>query len=258
MKISAYQVIKENAIDSDQSKSSYLLDTKRQIFAIADGISDLAGNIYKNKSNAIEPSKKILLDFKTFIDQGFSDEEITLPFVYKSYLSAKSNLLFNAVYFANQNLCDENGKKQLHERVGASFGCVFIYEKKLTLLNVGSTSVFLFRSGELIPLVVPHNWIQRQRGESLGAVLKYQAAQYECAPIFALGIDYVFEPFFFEYLLSENDEIILTNDQVYPWIHKDEFLDVLNSNIHDKNDKLLNYLRNNGSKGDILFLRLRI
>lgn len=67
---------------------------------------------FGGKVRGKQAAEKCLSHIHQFIQNGLEDSEVTLPFVYRSYLSSYSNFIFNAVLYANQNVCREFAKEQ--------------------------------------------------------------------------------------------------------------------------------------------------
>src|SRR5437764_164974 len=101
--IRAFSAQTRSAIDGQANEDSYLVYPERLLFGVADGFG----------GSTVGPAavKKCLDDVKLFVENGLGDSEVTLPFVYRSYLSASANLIFNSFLYANQNLYSENKNK---------------------------------------------------------------------------------------------------------------------------------------------------
>ena len=95
---------------------------------------------------------------KHFLFKEAGDRDATLPFVLRSYFSLAGNVLFNALIFANRKVLKLNGKKNVHEKGGASLIAGFMDGDLLALANVGVCSAMLMREGKSQELVVPRSY----------------------------------------------------------------------------------------------------
>lgn len=137
------------------NEDAYLAVPERQLFGVADG---LGGNGIGDVA-----AKKCLENVKYFVEHGLGDSEVTLPFIYRSYYTAGANLIFNAFLYANQQLFEENKKKQINSRGAASMMFVFFEGRHMTLANVGVCNAFLVRRGRVQSLVRPR-WVYVLKG----------------------------------------------------------------------------------------------
>src|SRR5689334_7978633 len=100
--VRAYGAVSDPGPARVLNEDACLVSAEHQLFGVADGFG---GNGIGDAA-----AKSCLGNVKYFVEAGLGDSEITLPFVYRSYLTAHANLLFNAFLFANQQLISENAK----------------------------------------------------------------------------------------------------------------------------------------------------
>lgn len=65
------------------------------------------------------------------------EDDATLPFVLKTYLSLKSNLMFNALIIANRALLEANRELPFHERGSVSVAIAMVSDKTVCVAAVG-------------------------------------------------------------------------------------------------------------------------
>ncbi len=83
-----------------------------KLFGVADG--------YGGNSIGDVAAKETLEKVSYFVKNGLGDSEVTLPFVYRRYLTEPGNLVFNAFLYANNELIRKNKTAHINSRGGAS------------------------------------------------------------------------------------------------------------------------------------------
>lgn len=147
---------------------------------------------------------------ETFLTKNSLDEEVTLPFVLRSYLSLTGNVLFNALYYANQKIFDQNQTKNMNERGGASLITGLLDGQFLALAHLGSCSAWLLREDQVSLLVIPKTYGRLTHPFS-GTCKSSEAAQ---VPLAALGLYQDLEPEVLEFRIEPGDWLILQTDGI--------------------------------------------
>jgi hypothetical protein len=70
------------------NEDAYIAFPKRQLFGVADG--------FGGSGIGDAAAKKALESVRFFVEHGLGDSEVTLPFVYRRYLTNGGNIIFNA------------------------------------------------------------------------------------------------------------------------------------------------------------------
>ncbi|MBI3534206.1 MAG: SpoIIE family protein phosphatase [Deltaproteobacteria bacterium] len=181
--------VQEDCIYSNQDKG---------IFTICDGFGGPeTGNLV---------SKLTCDAIKNFLEKEAGDIEATLPFVLRSYFSLASNVLFNALLFANQKVWSFNQDREINQKGGASVLSCFIDGDLLSIANVGVCSVWLERNRKLIELVTPRSY-----GRMLNPTVLDHDIELK-VPLMAIGMSEDLEPEIVEYKILPGDWILMQTD----------------------------------------------
>ena len=185
-------------------EDEFRFHSDRGIFSVADG--------FGGPLPGARASKSACEWIESFLLRGAQDLDATLPFVLRSYISLAGNVLFNALIYANQKILEENRKKNVNERGGASVVTGFIDGDHLALANVGSCGAWLIRGKKAVSLVTPRTY-----GRLFDPFSKEWASSSNCAadvPLGALGIYEDLEPEITECRIMPDDWLLLQTDGV--------------------------------------------
>jgi serine/threonine protein phosphatase PrpC len=175
----------------------------RGIFIVSDG--------FGGPISGAQAAKAACEEVRGFLFKEAGDQDATLPFVLRSYLSLAGNVLFNALVHANRKLINPNRKKNANDRGGASVIAGYLDGTLLALANVGACEAWLFRAGRMAELVIPRSYARMRNptGEtSAESEVEMQA------PLIALGLAEDLEPEIFEYQVQAGDWLLLHTDGV--------------------------------------------
>lgn len=173
------------------NEDAVLTDRERRIFAVADGFGGpVAGK---------EASREACEQVRAFLEREAGDQDATMPFVLRSYISLLGNVLFNSVLHSNRKVLRLNRDKTVHEKGGASLVTAYLDEDLLAIASVGACSSWLIRQGKMIRLTQPRSY-ERQSDPfvSQGTI-----------PLNALGMVEDLEPEIVEYRVRPGDWLVL-------------------------------------------------
>lgn len=183
--------------------------SEKKIFGIADG--------YGGNNIGDQAAKSVLENAGLFIKAGLGDSEVTLPFVFRDYLTDGGNLVFNALLFANQKLINKNRSNHINGRGGASALLTFLIGNKMIIGNVGLCQGTLIRRGRVQPLLRPRSY-NAYKGVFQGSWNTQWAF-----PLMGLGHSLHMEPEILELQLEPGDVVILSTDGIYPRLADEDF-----------------------------------
>ena len=144
MEISNFSVETHQGPYLDINEDGYDFDLDQNIYMIFDGFG---GNGIGDK--AVESLKT---NIKSFYQNFIADRNSTLPFYYSSKYLIEGNALINASLLAHKNLLDENNKKDISLRAGASGVLINKSESILTVLVTGNCRAYMLKKGRLVSL----------------------------------------------------------------------------------------------------------
>lgn len=147
---------------------------------------------------------------REFLEKEAGDLESTLPFVLRSYYSLPSNVLFNALVYANRKILELNKDKNIHEKGGASVIAALVDKDLTAIASVGSCSAWIFRNGESKEIVRPKSY-----GRLVDPFQSAERMEFGI-PLAALGMVDDLEPEINEVRLQRGDWLLLQTDGVPP------------------------------------------
>jgi serine/threonine protein phosphatase PrpC len=205
----AYATYSDKGSQRPINEDSVYTFTEKNIFGIADGYG---GN------NIGDVAARHALDYAgQFIKAGLGDSEVTLPFVFRDYLTDGGNLVFNALLFANQKLIDDNRGRHINGRGGASALLTFLTGNKMIVGNVGLCQGTLIRRGRVQPLLKPRSY------NALRGVFQGSWNTQWAFPLIGLGHSTHLEPEILELQVESGDVVILSTDGIYPRLVDEDF-----------------------------------
>jgi PPM family protein phosphatase len=151
--------------------------------------------------------KNISENLKKYYYQIGGDPDSTFPFFYSHKYLIEGNALINSMQYAHALLREENAKKSMNERGGASGIILAEADNVLTVVHTGNCKGFLLKKGDIQEVCRP---------DSLEAVSKDSfQKQFSTSPMSGFGL---FEDLYFEareYQVQKDDVILLLTDGIY-------------------------------------------
>jgi serine/threonine protein phosphatase PrpC len=180
---------------------------EKGVFIIADGFGG-------GKAGA-QAAQKACDSAKEFLEKEGGDRDATMPFVLRKYYSLNSNILFNAVLYANQEVLRLNEGKKPQVRGGCALLAGYLDGNFLSLANVGNCSAWLFRNGQVKALVQPRSY-----GRLQDPFLREAESSWD-VPLMALGMSRDLEPEIVEVKIDSSDAILWQTDGIKTNFHKE-------------------------------------
>lgn len=184
-----------------------LIDKERGILSFADGFG---GEVAGLKASQIGCDSVHL-----FLGKEGGDREATMPFVLKAYYSLATNLLFNALIFANQKILHHFKDTHFLERGGCSQLAMYLDGSVLSIAVVGHMQAYLLRESEHGEVKV-QKLIQPRTYHHMVDPLKEKTQDGFEIPLQALGIYEDLEPEMVEVHVRPGDRLLLLSGSVSP------------------------------------------
>ncbi len=171
----------------------------------------------------------VIENISRFYTQIAIDPERTLPFFYSSRHLIEGNALINSILFSHKKLFQDNMKKAMNSRGGASGVFVCQAETVLVLVSIGNCSSYLLRSDKLEKIFFEDSF----------SMLSPNAKSHECSlPMNAMGL---FPDLYYqvkELKITKGDKILLLSDGVSNWVEDFEAKYILEKDDIDNNGKI--------------------
>lgn len=168
-----------------------LADLERGIGIVADGFGGGRDSV----------AKMTVTEMMAFLKRGSGDQEVTLPFEYRTYCSLAGNVLCNSFVVANRKLRSIYGATPPQGKGGASAGAIFLDGDRLVLARVGAVSAWVEIDGIWTRLLAPDTW-----GEIDHPAAADPSPQ---VPLSALGLQKFVEPLVVEWRVRPGAKIAL-------------------------------------------------
>lgn len=199
-------------------QEDYLLSNEdRGIFVAADG--------FGGKKLGSSAAKSVCDLVLSYLEKEAGDLEATLPFVLKKYYSLAANVIFNAMYYANQQLQQTNSEKSGSEKGGCSAVAGFVDQDVLALASVGSCTSYLIRNGKLTELTQPRTY------EKL--LNPFSARLSQRTPLMCMGLYDELEPEIIEAKVRPGDWLILGTQPLSQKL-KEELMIINQNSLNNK------------------------
>jgi serine/threonine protein phosphatase PrpC len=189
-----------NAGNRPAQEDFVLADREKGVFVVADG--------FGGPLPGAAAAKAACEAVKNFLFKEARDQDATLPFVIRTYLSLASNVLFNSLVHANKKLLAMNRNKNVHEKGGASVLAAFLDGNQISIGNIGSCTAKLIRGNQKTDLVTPRTLGRMKDPFSNGSIPGCQV------PLMSLGMAEDLEPEIVEYEVRHGDWIVFKTDGI--------------------------------------------
>lgn len=204
------------------NEDSYEFDLNNNIYMVLDGfggsgVGDHASRILKEN----------LVKFYTNLS---ADPDSTFPFFFSSKYLIEGNALVNSMLYSNNLLIQENVKKEVSKRAGASAIIACKSESLLTLASVGNCTAYLFRRGVFKKIFQEDSFIFLSN-DDYDSYLKTM-------PLSAFGLFPDLHYQIKELRIFEDDLIVMMTDGVYARILEEEMRDIIGRSNKEMKSKI--------------------
>jgi PPM family protein phosphatase len=138
----------------EANEDSYLIDTGRKLFVVADGMGGHQGGGFA--------SKKILELLTSELDRLVNFQESTQPLQNLEERTITQMKLLRALQRANQMLFEISLKEQNLRGMGTTLTAVQFDDKFANFAHIGDSRGYLIRDGAIRQLTEDHSWVQEQ------------------------------------------------------------------------------------------------
>lgn len=153
MQIKAYGATDVGKVRS-ANEDSYLVDSERNLFIVADGMGGHQGGGYAS-NHAVKKIQEKIAGFEL-------EQEHTQPVAGAAAKNQVQLKLRNALLFANEHLFLKALEEPSLRGMGTTVTAIQLDQAALHIAHVGDSRLYLFRNGELRQLTKDHSWVQEQ------------------------------------------------------------------------------------------------
>ena len=220
--IKKYSYICDKGPFLDINEDDIEIDLKNELFIVIDGFG--GSNI------GSDTSKKIKETITHSYSKITGDPESTMPFFYNSKFLIEGNALVNATLKAQSQIFEDNKKKNLSSRGGASIVAGALAEDIMTFVSVGNCCSLLLRNNSIQFISSPDSY------EFVSGNGNQQF--FTNFPLNGIGL---FETLNFdikESRIIKGDTIIMLSDGAYNRLNLSELKNIFNSSSLKNKEKI--------------------
>lgn len=210
------------------------IDLQSSLYFILDGFGG---------SGIGDVSSKFIADTvkEIFLHIG-GDPDSTLPFFFSPKFLIEGNALINALHYSHKKLLEQNYKKVINQRGGASGIFAALSEQILTLVGIGNCRAYHMRKGFLERVI---------NDDSLRLLSQDDGTLWhKTSPANGLGL---FEHLYYstcEVKVAEDDLIILLTDGIYSRLTDQEIHFYLSNYEKKLSERINDMFKNANEKGN--------
>ena len=177
-------------------------------------------------------------------------------YVKDNYKRDGSNVLENAILFANEKIYDKARCGSEYKGMGTTLVAALVYEDNVIVANVGDSSCFGIIGNDIIKITKDHSLVQELIDS--GSITEEEGRNHPKKNIItrALGTNNVVKVDIFKIDINTYDKYLLCTDGLSNEVLKEEMLREIND-INDYNtacDKLVLLAKNRGGRDNITVL----
>lgn len=187
-------------------------------------------------------SRKLIDSLKTFYTSVVHDQDSTLPFYYSNKYLVEGNCLVNSLLNSHEIIKNDNSKKDLSMRGGASGIVASLANNILTVAGTGNCKAMLFRHGTLEEVYIPDSI-----GNVAGDISSFPMVT---APMSGFGLFDDFHYSIREIRLRSDDLIVFLSDGAYSRVNRDEMKYILGKSVElrEKVDEVFTLSNERGNR----------
>ncbi|MDU2490813.1 MAG: Stp1/IreP family PP2C-type Ser/Thr phosphatase [Clostridium celatum] len=177
-------------------------------------------------------------------------------YVKENYKNEGSNVLENAILFANEKIYDKATCGLEYKGMGTTLVAALVYEDEVIVANVGDSSCFGIIGNDIIKITKDHSLVQELIDS--GSITEEEGRNHPKKNVItrALGTNNVVKIDIFKIDINTYDKYLLCTDGLSNEVLEEEILREIN-NINDYNtacDKLVLLAKNRGGRDNITVL----
>ena len=177
-------------------------------------------------------------------------------YVKENYKNEGSNVLENAIFFANEKIYDKAIGGLEYKGMGTTLVAALVYGDNVLIANVGDSSCFGITGNDIIKITKDHSLVQELIDS--GSITEEEGRNHPKKNIItrALGTNNVVKIDIFKIDINTYDKYLLCTDGLSNEVLKEEILREIND-INDYNtacDKLVLLAKNRGGRDNITVL----
>ena len=217
MRLKAYAGKTHKGPFLEVNEDSFDVDLSQELFMVVDA--------FGGAGHGDQCAKTITANMKKVYSHMSGDPDSTHPFFYAPQYLIEGNALINAAISSHQLILDENKKKEITKRSGASGVFLSLSENVANILSIGNCQTYYYSLGKVTKVYEPDSLSvsgpYTQRGPRI--------------PFNAFGLYDYLHFNFKELRANEGDALIMLTDGVYNRLDGDEIRVMVEKNTQNLN-----------------------
>jgi serine/threonine protein phosphatase PrpC len=237
-----FAVISDIGLLRKQNEDHYLAMDSHGLFAVCDGMGGHKGG---------EIASRLAVDcIREYIENEISTEYIENPVA----------VINNAIQKANYIIWSEGRENPEWHEMGTTITAALVNNQHMSIANVGDSSLYLCRSGNLKKLTRDHTLAEQMVSDGIIKQEEKRNSSYNHILTRALGVQQTVQIDNFEINLDQGDIILLCSDGLSDMLDEDEILAILQSgsSVQRLARQLLDAALAKGGYDNITIILLRV
>lgn len=230
--------VSETGLVREKNEDSYLIDEKRGIFVVCDGMGGHKGG---------EVASRLAIDI--FRETAEQDQENN-PIV----------ILNTAIKKANRTICEQAKSNPYLDDMGTTVTAAMITDYSMTIANVGDSSIYIIRGKNIRKITRDHTLAEQMLNKGLINEDQIRSNSYNHILTRALGIELQVTIDNFQEQLMPGDYVLLCSDGLTDMLTDDEILAIIldNNEVSQISQGLVRQALDRGGYDNITLILLRL
>jgi len=142
-------------------------------------------------------------------------------------MSARANLLADAIQFANQQICFSAEQNREQRGMGSTIAAVLVEGQMYSVGHVGDSRVYLLRKGTIRQRTEDHSLVREQVRRGLITAEQAQRSDIQNIITRALGTEQNVEPDLCDLAAEAGDTLLLTSDGLTRHLSDEEIMEII-------------------------------
>jgi protein phosphatase len=233
------------------NEDAFRIEPELDLYVLSDG---MGGQAHGEVASA--------MTIETIVEhcrESRKDPDITLFGNGRPDLCDRTNRLMSAVRMANRRIFDAATRNAAQDGMGATVVAVWLDDRRMSLVHVGDSRVYLLRGGSLDQLTADHSLVAEHVRRGTMTRQEAETSQLQNILVRALGTQDNVEVDADEQMLLEGDTVLLCSDGLTHMVSDPEIASIL-STVEPSQaaaDRLIELANENGGEDNITVILVR-
>jgi serine/threonine protein phosphatase PrpC len=187
-----------------------------------------------------------------------SKENRPAPKVFEG-VSARANILANAIHLANQQIRSAAAQNLEHRGMGSTIVALLVEDRMYSVAHVGDSRIYLLRKGTIQQLTNDHSLVMEHVRRGLLTPEQAQHSEIQNIILRALGTEETVEPDLGDLVAEPGDVLLLTTDGLTRHVSDERILQIIGQapSCKEACSRLIDAAKQGGGQDNITCLIVR-